>query len=73
MTCCVSCWQEVQALVDTVSDLNLIRKNIEDHLRLRLLFPARATTEAGGIPLKTYSVFHDRLHITDSFGSHLDA
>ncbi len=26
--------QEVQALVDTASDLNLIRKDIADHLRL---------------------------------------
>ena len=65
--------QEVQALVDTASDLNLIRKNIADHLRLRPLFPARAATQAGGIPLKTYSVFHERLQITDSFGTHLDA
>ena len=65
--------QEVQALVDIASDLNLIRKEIADHLRLRLLFPARAATQAGGIPLKTYSVFHERLQITDSFGTHLDA
>ena len=65
--------QEVQALVDTASDLNLIRKDIADHLRLRPLFPARAATQAGGIPLKTYSVFHEQLQITDSFGAHLDA
>ncbi len=65
--------QEVQALVDTASDLNLIQKNVEDHLRLRPLFPARAATLAGGIPLKSYSVFHERLQITDSFGAHLDA
>ena len=52
--------QEVQALVDTASDLNLIRKDIADHLRLRPLFPARAATQAGDIPLKTYSVFHER-------------
>ncbi len=54
------------------SDLNLIRKDIADHLCLRLLFPATAATQAGGIPLKTYSVFHERLQITDSFGTHLD-
>ncbi len=60
--------QEVQALVDTASDLNLIRKDIADPL-----FPARAATQAGGIPLKTYSVFHEQLQITDSFGAHLDA
>ncbi len=45
--------QEVQALVDTASDLNLIQKDIADHLRLWPLFPARAATQAGGIPLKT--------------------
>ncbi len=65
--------QEVQALVYTASDLNLIRKEIVDHLCLRSLFPAKAATQAGGIPLKTYSVFHERLKITDSFGTHLDA
>ncbi len=65
--------QEVQALVDTASDLNLIRKDIADHFCLRHLFPARAATQAGGIPLKTYSVFHERLQITDSFGAHFDA
>ena len=65
--------QEVQALVDTASDLNLIRKDIANHLRLRSFFPARAATQAGGIPLKIYSVFHERLQITDSFGAHLDA
>ncbi len=53
--------QVVQALVDTASDLNLIRKEIADHPRLRSLFPARAETQAGGIPLKTYSVFHEQL------------
>ncbi len=58
---------------NTTSDLNLIRKNIADHLRLRPLFPARAATQAGGIPLKTYSVFHERLQITNSFGKHLYA
>ena len=66
-------WQEVQALVDTANDLNLVRKDIADNLCLRLLFPVRAATQAGGIPLKTYSVFHERLQITDSFGKHLDA
>ena len=65
--------QEVQALVDTASDLNLIQKDIADHLRLRPLFPARAAIQAGGIPLKIYSVFHKRLQITDSFGTHLEA
>ncbi len=59
--------------MDTASDLNLIRKDIADHLRLQPLFPARAGTQAGGIPLKTYLVFHERLQITDSFGTHLDA
>ena len=58
---------------NTTSDLNLIRKNIADHLRLRPLFPARAATQAGGIPLKKYSVFHERLQITNSFGKHLYA
>ncbi len=65
--------QKVQALVDTASDLNLIRKNIADHLCLRPLFPARAKTSTGGILLKTYSVFHEGLQITDLFGAHLDA
>ncbi len=65
--------QEVQALVDTASDLNLIRKDIADHPRLRPLSPARVATEADGILLKIYSVFHKRLRITDSFGTHLDA
>ncbi len=69
-----ACWQglvvilvvqEVQGLVDTASDLNLIQKEIADHLCLQLLFPARAATPAGDIPLKTYSVFHKRLQITD--------
>ncbi len=65
--------QEVQALVDTASDLNLIRKDIADHLCPRPFFPARAATQAGGILLKTYSAFHEQLQITDSFGIHLDA
>ncbi len=65
--------QEVQALMDTASDLNLIRKDIADNLRLRPLFLARATTQAGGILLKTYSVFHERLQITDLFGAYFDA
>ena len=65
--------QEVQALVDTVSDFNLIRKKIVDYLCLRPLFPAKAANHAGGIALKTYSVFYERLQITDSFGANLDA
>ncbi len=65
--------QEVQALVDTANDLNLIQKDIADHLRLRPLFPAKAATQTGGIPLNTYSVFHERLQITDSFDTRLDA
>ena len=65
--------QEGQALVNTASDLNLIRKDIADHLCLRPLFPARAATQAGGISFKAFSFFHERLHITDSFGTHLDA
>ncbi len=65
--------QEVQALVDTASDLNLIRNEIADHLRPWPLFPARAVTQAGGMPLKTYLVFYEQLQITDSFGVHLDA
>ncbi len=64
--------QEVQALVDTTSDLNLIRKDLADHLRLWPLFPARTAAQAGGIPLKTYPVFNERLQITDSFGKHHD-
>ncbi len=66
-------WQEIQAIVDTANDLNLIRKYIADNLCLWSLFPARAAKQAGGILLKTYSVFHERLQITDSFGVHLDA
>ncbi len=66
-------WQEVQALVDTSGDLNLIRKNIAYHLRLRPLFPTRAATQVESIPLKTYSIFHKRLQITESFNTHLDA
>ncbi len=65
--------QKVQAFVDTASDLNPIQKNITDQLCLWLCFPAKATTQAGCIPLKTYPVFHERLQITDSFGTHLDA
>ncbi len=65
-------WQEVQALVDTANNLNLIQKDIADHLRLRPVSHARAATQAGGI-LKSYSVFHERLQITDSFGRHFDA
>ncbi len=65
--------QEVQALGYTASDLNLIRKDIPEHLCLRPLFPTKAATQAGGIPLKTYSVFHEQLQITDSFGANLDA
>ncbi len=53
--------QEVQTLVDTASDLNLIRKDIADNLRLRPLFSATAATQADGKPLKTYSVFQERL------------
>ena len=40
---------------------------------LRPLFPTRAATQAGGIPLKTYSVFNEWLQITDSFSAHFDA
>ena len=64
--------QEVQALVDTASDLNLIQKNIAIHLRLQYFFFTRAATQAGGITIKTYLVFHERLQITDSFSAHLD-
>ncbi len=59
--------------MDTATDLNLIRKDFVDHLRLGPLFLARAATQTGGILLKTYSVFHERLQITDSFGAHIDA
>ena len=65
--------QEVEALVVTASDLNLIQKDIENYLRLRPSFPIGATTQAGGIPLNTYLVFQERLQITDSIGGHLDA
>ena len=65
--------QEIQALVDTASDLDLIQKNIADHFCLRLLCHARAATHADGISVKTYSVFHVRLKIIDSFGAYLDA
>ncbi len=64
--------QEEQVFVDNVSDLNLIQKDIADHLRLRPLFSARAATQAGGISLKTYLVFHERLQITDLFGAHVE-
>ncbi len=59
--------QEVQSLMNTASDLNLIQKNIADYLPLRPLFSARTATQAGSILLKTYSVFQDQLQITDSF------
>ncbi len=65
--------QEVQALVDTASDLNLIQKDIADHLCLWPIFRARAATQSGGILLKTYSVFHEQLQITDSFSAYLNA
>ncbi len=57
--------QEVQALIDTTSDLNLSWKDNVDHHGLRRLFLARAATQAGGIPLEIYLVFHERLQITD--------
>ncbi len=53
--------QEVQAPVDTASDPNLIQKEIAENLCLWPLIPARAVIQAGGIPLKTSSVFHERL------------
>ena len=62
--------QTIQTLVDTASDLILIRKDIADHLRLQPLFPARPETQAGYILRKTYLVFHERLRITNSFGTH---
>ncbi len=65
--------QEVQALVNTGSDFNLIQKDLTDRNCLRPLFPARPATQTGGIPQKTYWVFHEMLQITDSFGAHLDA
>ena len=65
--------QKVQDLVDTAIDLNLIPKDKADYLRLRPLFPARATTQAGGILLKTYWIFYEWLRITGSFDAHLDA
>ncbi len=65
--------QEIQSLVDTASDLNLIQNDIADYLSLRRLFPARAATQADGIPLKTCSVFHERLQITDSLSANLDS
>ena len=58
--------------MDTASDINLIRKDIADYFCLQPLFPLRAATQAGGISLKTYSVFHERLQITDLFDTHLD-
>ena len=65
--------QEVQAIVDSASDLNLIRKDIANKLHLQPAFLARAATQVGGSPLKTYSVFHERLQIEDSFGAQFDA
>ncbi len=65
--------QEIQAFVDTTSDLNLIRKDIADPLCLRLFFSAKAAKQASGIPLKTYSVLHERVQITDSLSEYLDA
>ncbi len=68
----VRVWQEVQANVDITSELNLIRKDTADHLCLQPLFPARAATQAGGIFLKIYLVFHEQSQITDLFGTYLD-
>ena len=65
--------QEEQALVDTASDLNPIRKDLADHLCLSPFFSARAATQADSIPLKTYPDFHAWLQITDIFGAYLDA
>ncbi len=59
--------------MNTASDLNLIQKDIANYFRLWPLFPARAATQASGIPLKTYSVFHEHLQITDTFGEYLEA
>ena len=53
--------QEVQAFVDIASDLNPIRIDISDHIRLQPFIPERAATQAGSILLKTYLVFHERL------------
>ncbi len=65
--------KEVQAVMDTANDLNLIRKGITDHLCLQPLFPTRAAKHAAGIPRKIYSVFHEQLQITESFRAHLHA
>ncbi len=45
--------QELQALVDIVSDLYLIWKDIAEYPHLQPFFPARAATQAGIIPFKT--------------------
>ncbi len=59
--------------MDTESDFNLIQKDIADYLRLRPQYSARVATQADGIFFQTYSVPHEQLQITDSFGTHLDA
>ena len=64
--------QELQALIDTASDLNLIKKDVTDHLCLWPFLPERTATQAGGIRFKTYSVFHKQLQIRNSFGADLD-
>ncbi len=53
--------------------ISILFEKTLDHLCLRPLFLARAATQAGGILLKTYLVFHEPLQIKDSFGAHLDA
>lgn len=60
---------EIQAFMDTTSDLNLIQKDITVYRRLEIFFLAKADTKAGGLLFKTYRGFCKRIQIIDSFGA----
>ncbi len=64
--------QEIQVLVDTIYDHNLIWKNIADHLRFKLFFSTRAATQADGILLKEFLGFCERIKIMNLFGALLN-
>ncbi|SLM36152.1 Ribonuclease H-like domain [Lasallia pustulata] len=54
------------AVLDSASDLNLLRKDIVEDLSL--VFDALPLRHAGGDTLRTYSVYHKVVEVQDSFG-----
>ena len=61
-------------MVDSGSDLNIIRKSLADALDLQPLFPAGQASQADGVaPLRTYDIVHEIVEIKDSFGALLTA